>query len=178
MFSIAALIEAKQAAPWQKLASLCEFTGVITHTISHFSWQTAENYRIEPLKEKLTALTENISPFSFTTSGLGVFPGDRKILFLIIVKTKKLLEIHEMLWKELSIYAEGSKAHYAPENWIPHISINLYKLTDDQFNCSFAELIKTDLNFEFKVSKFGLIYLNKESAGIDTIFPLKQSESK
>lgn len=178
MYSIAALIEANQTSPWQELASVCEFSGIATHTIPHFSWQTAENYQIALVRSKLNSLTETISPFRFTTSGLGIFSNDRKILFLIIVKTRALLEIHELLWRELSLYADGLKLHYSPDNWIPHISINLHKLDENQFNCSLAELLKTKMDFEFDVSKFGLIYLNPDSAGVDTVFSLKNDGNK
>lgn len=178
MYSVAALIETNQTSPWQELASVCEFSGLVTHTIPHFSWQTAENYQIEPVRNKLISLTETIPPFRFTTSGLGIFSNDRKILFLIIVKTRLLLEIHELLWQELSIYANGLKLHYSPDNWIPHISINLHKLDEAQFGCSLTELLKTRLDFEFSVNRFGLIYLNPDSAGVDTVFPLKSEGSK
>ena len=177
MYSIASLFETDPPGPWQNVESLCASSEVTMHTLPHFSWQSADNYQLEPLKSRLTTLTRNIPSFKFHTSGLGVFSNDRKILFLIIVKTRPLLEMHEMLWNELFEFAETPKLHYSPENWIPHISINLNKLAEPQFLCTFSELVKYELQFEFEVNQFGLLYLNQENAGIDTIFPLKRPES-
>ena len=176
MYSIASLIESDTTGPWQKLAHLCEYSGLTVDAIPHFSWQTAEKYQEKATKRELSLLADIVPPFKISTSGLGVFSNDHKILFLIIVKTREILEIHEMLWKELSVLAEQPKIHYSPEKWIPHISINLYKLEDSQFDCSFNELLKNNLQFEFVVKKFGLLFLTNQSAGIDAIFPLKGIE--
>jgi 2'-5' RNA ligase len=94
---------------------------------------------------------------------------------LIIVKDRNLLEIHEMIWRRTIQYAIQPNMHYAPENWIPHITLNLNPLTEDQFRCSVDELTSRPLNFEFVVNKLGLIYLTAANSGIDSIYPLRNS---
>jgi len=172
VYSIAALLETDSSEPWHKIASACEYSGVTTHAIPHFSWQTAEQYAVDPLQDRLGTLTKTISPFCFHTSGLGIFSNDHKILFLIIIKTRALLELHELLWRELSGYAQEPRQYYSPENWIPHLSLNLRGLTDDQFTCSLTELSKNNPQFEFEVKRFGLLYVNGNTAGITASFPL------
>lgn len=173
MFSIASLLDIESTPNWPKVESVCQYSGIIPHTIPHFSWQTAENYQIEQARKKIADLAEQISSFSFSTSGLGIFPNDRKILFLIIVKTRKLMEIHELLWNELLPLAVNPRMHYSPDQWIPHISLNLQTLDDYQFNCSMEELLKIDLKFEFVVNKFGILYLTETDSGIDFSASLK-----
>ena len=173
MYSIASLFDSEPMGAWQHLSKMCEYSGITTNEIPHFSWQTAENYQLDPVRQKMTEVCASIPPFSFTTSGLGIFTNDTKILFLIIVKTKKIMEIHELLWNELIPYSIEPRMHYSPENWIPHISLNLQKLDDEQFSCSLNELLKNNLNFEFFVKSFGILFLNPASSGIDSIIPLK-----
>ncbi|MHC1741030.1 MAG: 2'-5' RNA ligase family protein [Anaerolineaceae bacterium] len=173
MYSIASLFDTDLTGPWQKLVELCEYSGITPHTIPHFSWQTAENYQLTKAESKLTAIAATIPTFKFTTSGFGVFTNNRKILFLIIVKTRLLLEIHEILWNELLPLTEEPKMYYSPENWIPHISINLESIRDEQINCSITELLKHDLQFEFEVKNLGLLFLIDRTAGIAKEFPLK-----
>jgi 2'-5' RNA ligase len=167
MYSIASLIDVGKTKGWPKIESVCQYSGMIPHTIPHFSWQTAENYRLEPAREKLKELSNSIEPFPFSTSGLGIFPNDRKIIFLIIVKSKKLLEVHEYIWNEMLPFTINPRMHYSPENWIPHISLNFQDLTSDQFQCSIDELLKIDLQFTFQVKQLGILFLNENNSGID-----------
>lgn len=173
MFSIASLLEIESTPNWPKIESVCQYSGIIPHTIPHFSWQTAEEYQIEQTRNKMAELAEQIPPFSFSTSGLGIFPDDRRIIFLIMVKTRKLMEIHELLWNELLPFAINPRMHYAPDQWIPHISLNLQALNESQFNCSIEELLKIDLRFEFVVKKIGILYLTETSSGVDYSVSLK-----
>jgi hypothetical protein len=60
VYSIAALLESENCGPWNELANFCEYSGVHTHQIPHFSWQTAEDYQITPTKESLDSLCSTI----------------------------------------------------------------------------------------------------------------------
>jgi hypothetical protein len=88
MYSIVSLFEDNPSGPWHDLTSLCSDLGLQPHAIPHFSWQSAEDYDIEIVRERLSTLCRDISPFKVTTSGFGIFSNQRKIIFLIIVKTK------------------------------------------------------------------------------------------
>jgi 2'-5' RNA ligase len=178
MYSIASLVEIEKTKNWPQIESVCQYSGIIPNTIPHFSWQTAENYHLDQTREKLVALAKSIENFSFTTSGIGIFPNDRKIIFLIIVKSRKLLEIHEQIWHELLPYSINPRMHYSPENWIPHISLNFQNLTTDQFQCSLDELLKIDLQFTFQVNEFGILYLNEDISGVDFTAPLLKEGKK
>jgi 2'-5' RNA ligase len=174
VYSIAALFETDPMGDWQRLSKLCDYSGLSSNIIPHFSWQTAESYQLESVRQKMTDLSASIPAFTITTAGLGVFSNDIKILFLIIVKTRKLMEIHELFWKELIPFSFDPRMHYSPENWIPHISLNLQKLEEDQFNCLLDELLKNNLNFEFLVQKMGILFLNPSTSGIDSTIHLKR----
>lgn len=167
MYSIASLVDVDKTKGWPQIEDVCQYSGMIPHTIPHFSWQTAENYLLGPAREKLKCLANSIEPFTFTTSGLGIFPNDRKIIFLIIVKSRKILEIHEYIWNEMLPFAINPRMHYSPENWIPHISLNFQNLTADQFQCSIDELLKIDLQFTFEVNQLGILFLNESISGVD-----------
>ena len=67
--------------------------------------------------------------------------------------------MHEFIWKRTIQFTDQVNLHYSPENWIPHITLNLNELTDDQFKCSVEELTQNPMNFEFEVHQFGLLFL-------------------
>lgn len=174
MYSITSIFDTNAKEFWKELEKNCEFSGLQKTTIPHFSWQTAESYEFKPIKEELSALSRSIQPFKLRTSGLGIFSNHRKILFLIIVKDRDLLNLHQMIWEHTIQYAIQPNLHYSPESWIPHISLNLNELTDDQFYCSVKELTNLTLNFELEVKQLGLIFLTPTSSGIEVLYPLSR----
>lgn len=172
MYSITSVFDAGNAGIWTDLEKSCEYVGLNKTTIPHFSWQTAEAYQFEPLKKELFSLSRSIRSFKFRTSGLGIFSNHRKILFLIIVKDRALLDLHQRIWEQTIQYAVNPNLLYSPESWIPHISLNLNDLTEDQFLCAVKELSNRSLNFELLVNKLGLIFLTPTTSGIDALYPL------
>lgn len=175
MYSITSIFSNENVSLWKDLEMTCEYGGLHKAAIPHFSWQTAESYQFEALRAELELLAAEIPVFSFKTSGIGVFRNNRKIFFLIIVKDRKLLDLHELIWNRTLRFANQPNLHYSPENWIPHITLNLNELSEDQFKCSMEELTSRSYNFEFQVKQFGLLYLTPTESGIDSIYPLKQA---
>ncbi len=84
--------------------------------------------------------------------------------------------MHEMIWKRTIRFTKQVNLHYSPENWIPHITLNLNELTEDQFNCSVDELTQKPMNYEFEVNELGLLYLTATSSGIDSLYPLERKQ--
>jgi 2'-5' RNA ligase len=172
VYSIAALLKKDGQKIWNDLEAQCQLIGVRRSAIPHFSWQTAESYDFEPLREKLDSLSRNITPFKVHTSGMGIFPGERKILFLIITKDRQLMDLHQMIWETTLPFASHSSDHYSPKNWVPHISLNINNLTPDSFNCAVNDLTSKSLEFEFEIAEIGLLFLTLESSGADAVFKL------
>lgn len=176
MYSIASIFSNQDKTIWQSLNKTCEYDGMQKTAIPHFSWQSAESYQFDLVRAELGKISAEVAPFSFKTSGVGIFSDKRKIIFLIIVKNRVLLDMHEMIWNRTLQFSEQASLHYSPENWIPHITLNLNELTDEQFRCSVDELTQKPMNYEFEVHEFGLLYLTPTSSGIDSLYPLRSGK--
>jgi 2'-5' RNA ligase len=172
MYSIASLIDSEKENCWSEIEKSCKYSGIVPYNAPHFSWQTADSYQLSEVRQKISSIVNEIRPFEFSTSGLGIFNNDRKIIFLIVVKNKKLLEIHELLWNTLIPFAINPKFQYAPDNWIPHISINIRNIDEKQFSCSLDELLNMKLDFIFHVNEIGILSLKESIPGIDSKFKL------
>ncbi len=178
MYSIASIIRKDDLFFWDDIENRCSSGGLKRTEIPHFSWQTAEEYDSNLLREELANICQNVRPFEIHTSGLGIFPGERKILFLIIAKDRPLLDLHEMIWENTILYAKQPNRLYSPENWIPHISLNLETLDSEAFSCTINELTSKPLSFSFRIEQLGLLYLTMNSSGIDSIFNFRDSSVK
>lgn len=178
MYSIASIIRNEDLNFWDDIEKRCSASNLKKATIPHFSWQTAEDYDFNPLRGELANICSNVRPFEIHTSGLGIFTGERRILFLIIAKDRLLLDLHEMIWENTILYARQPNKLYSPENWIPHISLNLETLDEHDFTCAVNELTLKPLSFKFRIEQLGLLFLTMNSSGVDTIFDLQNSSVK
>jgi hypothetical protein len=89
----------------------------------HFSYHVAENYEDGKLAEVLQEIAEEKRPFTITTSGIGIFPAPNPIVYAPIVRSPELTRLHARLYTQLEAIAQDSNPYYAPDRWIPHITL-------------------------------------------------------
>lgn len=54
-----------------------------------------------------------------TLSGYGIFPGERCTLWAVPIVTRELLALH----RELHGSVTSDDPHYAPDRWVPHVTL-------------------------------------------------------
>jgi 2'-5' RNA ligase len=108
---------------WGELKAVFGLKSVIGSTDPHFTYQVAERYDADAVDRALSSVAELEPPFDAETRGLGVFRGDETVLYLAVVRDTSLERIHERVWAETSDGATGLRAYYAAETWVPHITL-------------------------------------------------------
>jgi 2'-5' RNA ligase len=91
--------------------------------IPHFSYHIAEQYGREPLEVALGRIAAELPRFKVMTTGLGIFTGGQPVLYIPVVRSRTLDDLQKLLWAEVSRFASGASAHYAPARWMPHITL-------------------------------------------------------
>jgi 2'-5' RNA ligase len=98
----------------------------------HFTYQIVDHYDTELVADALREVAALAQPFQVTTSGLGIFTGPRPVLYIRVVRDDLLSRFHSALWRRISPYGHDIHTfHYAPQNWIPHITLAVEDLTHD-----------------------------------------------
>jgi len=127
MYGLVSLLEDKYYKKveeiWQQLSTKHQLHGIAVTPFPHFSWQVAEEYDLSLLEDVMKDLSKKIKPFTVSTGGLGLFPGDSPVLFIAVVKSKQLLELHEMIYSATEQCASNAVPYYRSESWVPHISL-------------------------------------------------------
>lgn len=108
---------------WVELRENFNIKGIYATPVPHFSWQVAEKYDLSGLKGFLESFCSRTVPFSVSTGGLGIFSGVLPVLFVPVVRTAMLSNLHEELWRGCGALSEGISGLYAPEKWQPHITL-------------------------------------------------------
>ena len=123
----------------------------------HFSYQVAEGY-LPGVESALRALAAQSKPFEVTASGLGIFTGERPVLFVRIVRDAQLTEFHDTVAEAVAPYVRGLHAnHYGHEHWIPHITLAIQDLTHENLPDAIRLLSRRSFNWTIMVDNLSLV---------------------
>lgn len=174
MLAIASLLDpgASQSTQkiWDQLENQCGLSGVKLTPRPHFSWQSAGIYDIDRVESALQEIALETGTFYIETSGLGIFTGLSPILYLTIVKTELLLNLHKKVWKAILPYSENQNAYYGPDSWIPHITLAYRDVTSDALACAIPDIVNLPLKMTITVDNFVVIYQIDNAEGIRSRF--------
>ncbi len=121
---------------WKELEIECGLCGIGITPIPHFSWQVAGNYDQQQLAPILRRMARSIKPFTVTISGLGIFSGENPVLYLALVKDELLLRLHKRIWERAKGTAEELSPFYAPQAWVPHITLAHGDINKENLACA------------------------------------------
>ena len=124
----------------------------------HFSYHVAQHYDVEKLEPILKRITSNITTFPVRTSGLGIFTGTSPVLYIQVVRSLELTQLHGELWRELSMVGSGIQQYYHPEQWMPHITIGFGDINKDKLSQIMPALATRDFNWEITIDNIAFIY--------------------
>ncbi len=177
MYAVATLLDTNSDSQirsfWQLLETDCGLAGIKTTPLPHFSWQGAEDYPEKEVEKILEEVAGQHSPFTVRTAGLGLFTGSVPVLYLALVKTGKLLKLHDLLWERIGLLANSLNSHYSPDMWMPHITVAYQDLTSDNLACAVKNLIYRPVELEIHVDQLALLYQFNRDTGIRNSFPFK-----
>src|SRR6266566_1644179 len=143
---------------WAELEREFSVQGVNVTPYPHFSYHVAQVYDVEKIEPILQRITSNITTFKVRTSGLGVFTGTSPVLYIPVVRSLELTQLHEELWQEISCASSGVQEYYHPDQWAPHITIGFGDISKDNLSQIIPFLAERDFNWEIIVNNIALIY--------------------
>lgn len=143
---------------WHDLEVECGLSGVTLTPLPHFSWHIANEYDYRRLEASLQELAAKTQPFSVRTAGLGLFTGASPVLFIPIVKDSTLADFHLEVWQRSQTTAIGASPHYAPEAWVPHITLAYGDVDAVKLGCAMEQLAMQPFNWEIRVDNITVVY--------------------
>lgn len=157
---------------WQKLKKNCGLVTIDEFSFVHLSWQGAQGYQLESVHDVLGEIACSTKAIPIKTAGIGVFSGHEPVLFLNVVKSHRLMELHEMLWDRIIPFSQEYNAYYAPDEWVPHITLTHGPFLPADLACAISELMFEPLSLELNIDNLALIFMQDGSVGIDSRYSL------
>ncbi len=120
----------------------------------HISHHVAARYDLPTLGANLLPVGKSCRAFEIQTAGLGVFTGPAPVLTIAVTRSPALSAVHARAWAASGPAAEGSLPYYAPDRWVPHITIAQLDLTPEKLGPLMADLAGRDFNWTITLDAF------------------------
>ena len=173
MYTIASLLDTKTDEMvrniWAFLEQKCLLKGIQMTPLPHISWQAAEDYDIDAVEEEIKNLALTQKAFRARATGLGIFCGFKPVLYLALVRSERLSELHDILWKRLGFYGT-SHAYYDSDYWVPHITLANRDVNGQNLSCAIEELTGQLLDFDMEISSLAILYDIQGKTGVKSIY--------
>ncbi|WP_114779473.1 2'-5' RNA ligase family protein [Botryobacter ruber] len=135
MIAITSILDSKHSQYVNDLTALLEqnfgLKGVMLTPYPHLTLLTAEVPDIDELKEYLETVCLETPSFSVRTTGLGIFPGESPVVYVPVLRTNVLNQLHTKLHRDVSEMSSEMGVYYNPNMWLPHISLALGDMTQE-----------------------------------------------
>ena len=172
MIAVTSLLDQSHADRVTELTELLEkkfgLCGVKMTPYPHLTLLTAEVPDMEELREYLEQTSRETEPFSIRTTGLGVFPGETPVIYIPVLRTHPLNQLHARLHRNISEMSSEMGIYYNPNMWLPHISLALGDTSSEMLGPVLTFLSDFNFNWEIKLDnltilqKAGDYYLKEE----------------
>jgi 2'-5' RNA ligase len=156
---------ARVQAIWEELGQKFDVRGMFVTQYPHFSYQVAEDYDEQACQSRLRELAARTRPFRVRTAGLGIFTVASPILYISLVRSPALAELHRQVWDGVGQSAPSPVTHYYhPEEWAPHITLAQGDIDQDRL----ADIVRvlSTRNFHWEVNNLAIIYDTGREQGV------------
>ena len=143
---------------WAELQREFSVQGVYITPYPHFSYHVAQHYDVDELESILKRITSNITTFQVKTSGLAIFTSAHPVLYIPVVRSQELTELHQELWEVIPAADSGVQEYYHPDRWMPHITIGFGDINKDNLSRIIPWLAERAFNWEITIDNLALIY--------------------
>jgi 2'-5' RNA ligase len=121
---------------WQKLCKECGLNAIYTVPTPHVTWFAADEIDLDLSLPLLSEIADETKDFTLHTFGLGIFSGEKPVLYLPMVKTLEMIQLHCKIWEKVEPHSKEEKLYYSPKMWVPHITLALKDLTKETMACA------------------------------------------
>ena len=123
----------------------------------HLTYQLAGVQKLSALKKVLTAVAATTEPFPAFTTGLGVFPGERPVIYIPVLRSDALNALHRRIVEATAPLCLRTDKFSGPDCWLPHISLALHDTTPDLLGPVLRFLNEETYNLKIEVNNLAIL---------------------
>ncbi len=116
--------------------------------VTLFGCEGIAHSALEPMVEEITV---KVPPLQLRTVGVGLFLRPQPVFYAPIIRNPQLAELHLSLWNRAGSLGGRLFGLYAPNRWVPHLTLAQGDLAAEDLAKVFQALVTLDLELEFEV---------------------------
>ncbi len=123
----------------------------------HLTYQLVEPIDLDALKEGLRQIAATSESFIAHTTGLGMFPGERPVIHIPVLRSDYLNQLHHRILEVAAPMCSRTDKYSAPDLWLPHVSLALHDTTPELLGPVLQFLNNQTFNLELEISNLALL---------------------
>ena len=123
----------------------------------HLTYQLAGVRKLSSLKQVLADVAAATEPFPAFTTGLGVFPGERPVIYIPVLRSDALNALHRRILAATAPLCLRTDKFSGPDCWLPHISLALHDTTPDLLGPVLALLNQETYNLKITIDNLAIL---------------------
>ena len=123
----------------------------------HLTYQIVEPTNLATLKKALRHIADTTPPLVAHTTGLGMFPGDRPVIYIPVLRSDALNEVHHRVYNLAGPLCTRTDKFSGPDLWLPHVSLALHDTTPELLGPVLRFLNNQTFNLELIINNITLL---------------------
>ena len=123
----------------------------------HLTYQLAGVRKLSALKHVLAEVAAGTAPFPAFTTGLGVFPGERPVIYIPVLRSDALNALHRRILAVTAPLCLRTDKFSGADCWLPHISLALHDTTPDLLGPVLAYLNQETYNLKIIIDNLAIL---------------------
>lgn len=140
---------------WKFIEKEYSSSGVQLFKHPHMTFQGGKTKNPGQVYKDFKDVVSKIKPFWIEVCGVRHF--NKEAIWLKVEKTKNMIELSELINDFMKEHCRDLFGCYAPEKWIPHITLAMGDLTEDNFEKAWKELKKQKIGFKQKLHNICIV---------------------
>jgi 2'-5' RNA ligase len=126
----------------------------------HVSFQAAKTRDLGQLKADFRKAVSQIRPFEVEVNGVRHFRKD--VIYLAVKRTRELVKMHRQVHRFLETHCQDIVELYSPKHWIPHVTLAMEDLTEDDFEKAWSQLRGSKFRFKQRLHQICMVKLHPD----------------
>jgi 2'-5' RNA ligase len=123
----------------------------------HLTYQIVEPADLDMLKAGLREIAASSVPFIAHTTGLGMFPGERPVIHIPVLRSDYLNQLHHRILAVAAPVCSRTDKFSAPDLWLPHVSLALHDTTPELLGPVLQFLNNQTFNLELQINNLAIL---------------------
>ena len=140
----------------------------------HLTYQLAGVRKLSALKAALTKVAAATEPFPAFTTGLGMFPGERPVIYIPVLRSDALNALHRRILAATAPLCLRTDTFSGPDCWLPHISLALHDTTPDLLGPVLGYLNQETYNLKIIIDNLTILRQEGELFVQEEVFQMQK----